>query len=92
MISVNTYLINMNLTTERCGLEASSTSHLFIYLFIYLFLNFAKRPGSLTERAPLRGPKKRKRKITDTTNHNDNTSETTEQKNGNAKTEWGGHR
>ena len=24
--------------------------------FIYLFINFAKRPGSLTEQAPLRGP------------------------------------
>ena len=28
----------------------------FIYLFIYLFINFAKRPGSLTEQALLRGP------------------------------------
>ena len=37
--------------------------HLFIYLFIYLFIiNFAKRPGSLTEEAPLRGPERRKKK------------------------------
>ena len=33
--------------------------HLFIYLFI---INFAKRPGSLTEEAPLRGPERRKKK------------------------------
>ena len=26
-------------------------------LFIYLYINFAKRPGSLTEQAPLQGPK-----------------------------------
>ena len=29
------------------------------FLFIYLFINFAKRPGSLTEQAPLRGPEKK---------------------------------
>ena len=29
-------------------------------LFIYLFINFAKRPGSLTEQAPLRVPEKKK--------------------------------
>ena len=31
----------------------------FIYC-IYLFINFAKRPGSLTEQAPLRVPEKKK--------------------------------
>ena len=44
-----------------------------------LFINFAKRPGSLTEQAPLRGPEKKK-KISNTTNMNDNTSETTKKK------------
>ena len=38
---------------------------------IYLFINFAKRPGSLTEQAPLRVPEK-KTKISNTTNKNDN--------------------
>ena len=30
--------------------------HQFSYLFIYLFINFAKRPGSLTEQPPLQVP------------------------------------
>ena len=44
--------------------------HLFIYLFI---INFAKRPGSLTEEAPLRGPEKKKKekKINNTTSKNE---------------------
>ena len=44
--------------------------HLFIYLFI---INFAKRPGSLTEEAPLRGPEKKKKekKISNTTSKNE---------------------
>ena len=46
--------------------------HSFVYLFIYLFISFAKRPGSLTEQAPLRVPEKKK-KISNTTNKNDNT-------------------
>ena len=33
--------------------------HHFILLF-FLFINFAKRLGSLTEQAPLRGPEKKK--------------------------------
>ena len=45
------------------------------FLFIYLFINFAKRPGSLTEQAPLRGPEKKR--TFETTNKNDNTLETT---------------
>ena len=47
---------------------------------IYLFLNFAKRPGSLTEQVPPRVPEKKKRKekkISNTTHQNDNTLETT---------------
>ena len=48
---------------------------LFMYLSIYLFISFAKRPGLLTEQAPLRAPEK---KITfNTTDKNDNTLETT---------------
>ena len=36
-----------------------------IKLIIYLFVNFVKRPGSLTELAPLRSPvqKKKRRKL-----------------------------
>ena len=34
-----------------------------IKLLIYLFVSFAKRPGSLTEQAPLRSPEKKKRKL-----------------------------
>ena len=47
--------------------------HSFVYLFIYLFISFAKRPGSLTEQAPLRVPEKKKKKISNTTNKNENT-------------------
>ena len=48
---------------------------------IYLFINFAKRPGSLTEQAPLQGLEKKK-KISNTTNKNDNYTliETTKKK------------
>ena len=63
---------------------------LSIYLFIYLFINFAKRLGSLTEQAPLRGPEKKEH--FNTTNKNDNNLETTKKKkkrNGNAKRELG---
>ena len=63
--------------------RASHFTWLFI-LFIYLFINFVKRPGSLLEQTPLRGPEKRKEqktKIRDTnTNKNDNTLETTKNK------------
>ena len=63
-----------------------------IYLFIYLYINFAKRPGSLTDQAPLRGQEKKK--ISNTTNKNYNTLEMTRKKekkkrNANAKTELG---
>ena len=48
--------------------------HQFSCLFIYLFINFAKRPGSLTEQPPLHVPEeKKKKKISNTTNKNDNT-------------------
>ena len=33
-----------------------------VYLFIYLFINFAKRPGSLTEQPPLQVPEEKKRR------------------------------
>ena len=38
--------------------SVNSMDH-FILLF-FLFINFAKRPGSLTEQAPLQGPEKKK--------------------------------
>ena len=61
-----------------------------IYLFIYLlFINFAKRPGSLSKQVPLRGPEKKEMTISNTTNMNKNTLETTKKRNGNAKTELG---
>ena len=49
------------------------------YLSIYLYINFAKRPGSLTEQAPPRVPEKKRKekKISNTTHQNDNTLETT---------------
>ena len=50
---------------------------------------FAKRPGLLTEQAPLRLPEKnvkKKKKISNKTNKNDNTLETTKKRNANAKT------
>lgn len=56
-------------------------------LVIYLFVNFAKRPGSLTEQAPLRSPEK-KMKISNTANKNDNTKKETKKQ----KQNWGGHR
>ena len=40
-------------------LEMDLFIHSFVYLFIYLFISFAKRPGSLTEQAPLRVPEKK---------------------------------
>ena len=33
-----------------------------VYLFIYLFINFTKRPGSLTEQPPLQVPEGKKRR------------------------------
>ena len=57
--------------------DADSVNSMYHFNFLYfLFINFAKRPGSLTEQAPLRGPEKRK-KISNTTNKNNNTLETT---------------
>ena len=41
--------------------SVNSMDH-FILLF-FLFINFAKRPGSLTEQAPLQGPEKKERKL-----------------------------
>ena len=66
-----------------------------IYLFIYLYINFAKRPGSLTDQAPLRGQEKKK--ISNTTNKNYNTLEMTRKKEKKKETQmqkqnWGGHR
>ena len=64
-------------------------SCLFIYLFIYLFINFAKRPGSLTEQPPLQVPegKKRRKLVIQLTRmtilRND------KERNANAKTEFG---
>ena len=57
---------------------------------------FAKRPGLLTEQAPLRLPEKnikKKKKISNKTNKNDNTLETTKKKEVEMqKQNWGGHR
>ena len=66
-----------------------------IYLFIYLYINFAKRPGSLTDQAPLRGQEKKK--ISNTTNKNYNTLEMTRKKEKKKETQMqkqnrGGHR
>ena len=75
----------MNLEIRKIYADVSRNVN---YLFIYLSINFAKRPESLIEQAPLRGPEKREKKISNTTNKNDNTLETTK-KNGNAKPELG---
>ena len=66
----------------------------FIYFFLYLFINFPKWPGSLIiEQALLRGPEKKKRKkISNTANKNDNTLETTEKETEMQKQNWGGRR
>ena len=45
-----------------------------IYLFIYPFINFAKRPGTLSEQATLRGPEKNKNNNMDKTNTNNDDS------------------
>ena len=62
--------------------------------FIYFFVNFVKRPGSLTEQAPLRGPEKKKEKKTKirntNTNKNGNTLETTKKQQW--KQNWRGRR
>ena len=75
----------MNLEIRKIYADVSRNVN---YYFIYLFINFAKRSGSLIEQAPLRGPEKKEKKISNTTNKNDNTLETTK-KNGNAKPELG---
>ena len=62
---------------------------LFIYLFID-FINFAKRPGSLTEQASPRVSEKKK--DCDTTNKNENTLERTKKEMEMQKQNWGGHR
>ena len=60
-----------------------------VYLFIYLFINFARRPGSLTEQPPLQVPEGKKRRkfviqlIRMTILRND------KKRNANAKTEFG---
>ena len=50
----------------------------------------------LTEQGPLRGPEKKKKEISNTTNKNDNTLETTKKKERKEtemqKESWGGHR
>ena len=43
--------------------DSVNSMHHFILLFFLLFINFAKRPGSLTEQAPLPGPEKKERKL-----------------------------
>ena len=75
----------------RCSINIHEiyVRFLFTYLFIYLFINFAKRPGSPTEQAPLRGPEK---KHFNTTNKNDNTLETTKKETEMQKQNWGRHR
>ena len=50
----------MNLEIRKIYADVSRNVN---YLFIYLFINFAKRPGSLIEQAPLRGSEKEKRKL-----------------------------
>ena len=72
----------------RCSINIHEIDvrFLFTYLFIYLFINFAKRPGSPTEQAPLRGPEKKNILIQLTRMtyfRND------KKRNGNAKTELG---
>lgn len=47
--------------------------NLFIYLFIH-FTNFAKRPGTITEQAILRGPENNKNNNIDKINTNNNDS------------------
>ena len=67
----------MNLEIRKIYADVSRNVN---YYFIYLFINFVKRSGSLIEQAPLRGPEKKETKISDTTNKNDNTLETTKKK------------
>ena len=72
----------------RCSINIHEIDvrFLFTYLFIYLFINFAKRPGSPTEQAALRGPEKKNILIQLTRMtyfRND------KKRNGNAKTELG---
>ena len=43
------------------GFYALKLIYLFIHSFIYLFIIFAKRPGLLTEQAPLRFPEKKQK-------------------------------
>ena len=82
-------LVQRNEIWERgcnysCKIYAWESLHLIIY-FIYLFINFVKRPGSLTEQGPLwwsttrsRKEKRKKKKIRNKNiNKNDNTLETT---------------
>ena len=60
---------------------------------MYLFINFAKRPGSLTEQAPIRVPDKKNRKsVNYTTNKNENILEMTKKEMEMQKQNWGGHR
>ena len=69
-----------------------TSSHIYLFICL-LFINFTKRPESLTKQAPLRGlEKKKKRKLVIQLfmlNMNGNTLETTKKRNGNAKTELG---
>ena len=82
-LQTNTTLFVLFLKTELKGVlnlrQLNSKNN-------YLFINFAKRPGSLTEQAPLQGLEKKK-KISNTTNKNDNYTliETTKKRNTNAK-------
>ena len=48
----------LQLFLQYLRVRVTSPDYLF-YLFIY---KFVKRPGSLTEQAPLRGPEKKKEK------------------------------
>ena len=79
-------LVQRNEIWERdcnysCNIYACESLHLII-LFIYLFINFVRRPGSLTEQTPLRGPEKKKEKKK-TKIRNTNTNKNDDKKNSN---------
>ena len=77
--------MNLDTNNEEVWMGASSSSHLFIFKL--------RQEAWITHRASSTSrSKKKNRKISNKTNKNDNTLEETEKKNGNVKTELGGHR
>ena len=56
---------------QTCYRDYSINFFVYIFIYFFLFINLTKRPGSLTEQAPLQVPEKKK--ISYTTNKNDNT-------------------